>query len=135
MADLNYFQLLCFFWAVLGIGSRILMRVLGARWKTWELENAYSKQKPKWLYVVGVFGLILIGYTWFAVVTMEVPYSWIIAVFVSLTAIKIYLLMFQYDQFRAFVTLMLNDEKKMMMLNIAVLLFSMACVAMAVFLN
>ena len=134
MDNLNYFQILCLFWAALGIGSRILMGAMGARWKRWELQSAYSAQKPKWIYLAGVLGLALIAYTWYAVFTMEVMHSWIIAVFVTLTGVKIYLLLFQYTRFRNFVTKMLNDKNKMLRLNLAVLMFSVLCIGMAVFL-
>ncbi len=40
----------------------------------------------------------------------------------------------QYNQFRAFVKMMLDDKKKMMFLNIGVISFSIALVAMGIFL-
>ncbi len=134
MSELNYFQVLCLFWAALGIGSRVLMALFGERWKRWEMTGAYGERKPEWLYVIGLAGLLLIGYTWYAVFTMQISYSWIIALFVSLTGIKIYMLLFRYDAFRQFVATMLGDRKKMMQLNIAVVVFSLACIGMAVFL-
>ena len=132
MNKLNYFQLLCLFWAALGFGSRLFMSLLGERWNKWEMEKAYSAKKPGWLYAVGISGIALIGYTWFAVFTMEITYSWIIATLISLTAIKLYMLLFQYNKFRAFVVKILHNRKRMLLLNMTVLLFSAACIGMAV---
>ena len=33
-------------------------------------KNAYREKKPALLYVVGTFGVLLIGYTWYALFTM-----------------------------------------------------------------
>ncbi len=134
MPNWNYFQTLCFFWALLGIGSRILMVVLGNRWNRWELESAYRKEKPFWLYPVGVAAVLLIAYSWYKVFTTEVPFSWIIATLVSLTGIKMYLLLFRYWQFRRWVVEMLSNRKKMRQLNLAVVIFSLIFLAMGIFL-
>lgn len=39
MNKLNYFQLLCLFWAALGFGSRLFMSLLGERWNKWEMKK------------------------------------------------------------------------------------------------
>ncbi len=134
MFEMNYFQVLCLFWAILGIGSRIIMITLGEHWNRWELENAYGKEKPKWVYLVGTLGILLIIYTWYSVFANPVTYSWIIASLISLTAIKIFMLLFQYDKFRDFVEETLNDKNKLALLNSSVAVFSLICIAMALFL-
>ncbi len=63
MEQVNYFQILCLFWAALGIGSRILMKMLGTRWKKWELTSAYSSKRPRWVVWISVLGFLLIVYT------------------------------------------------------------------------
>ncbi len=131
MIETNYFQILSLFWAAIGIGSRILMITFGERWNEWELKNAYRKVKPKWIYVVGISGLMLIGYTWYSVIFYSVDYSWIIASLVSLTAIKIFFLLFKYDKFRAFAKETLNNKKNSALLNGGVAAFSIVCAAMA----
>ncbi len=134
MTEVNYFQVLCLFWATLGIGSRILMGIFGERWKRWELGRAYARQKPKWLYVAGTLGLALIAYTWYAAFTLGIDYGWIMAVFVSLTSVKMCMLIFRYDRFRTFAVMALNDRLKMRWLNAAVLFFSVVCIWMAFYL-
>ncbi len=133
MARLNYFHGLCLFWALLGIGSRILMGVFQQRWIAWEMERAYGPQKPGWLFFVSLAGWGVIAYTWYAVFTTDIAYDWILAVFVSFTGVKIFILLFRYDKFRFFLSGMLSDRKKMLWLNVSVLLFSLACVGMALF--
>lgn len=134
MLEMNYFQIISLFWAALGLASRLLMFTFGEHWKNWELENAYRKEKPKWIYLVGTLGLLLIIYTWYSVFVYPVPYSWIIALLISLTGVKIFMLLFQYNKFRTFVVIMLKDKNKMRLLNGAVIVFSFICVAMALFL-
>lgn len=132
--NLNFFAGLCFFWAAIGIGSRIAMAVMGDRWRAWELGSAYTAQKPRWLYGVGIAGLALLVVTWGQVFTTDVPHSWIIAALVSLTAIKLYALLFQYDAFRAFVARTLADRARMMQLNVGVLVFSAVLIGMGIWL-
>lgn len=132
--DLNFFAVLCFFWAAIGIGSRIAMAVMGDRWRAWELGNAYTAQKPRWLVGVGIAGVALLVVTWGLVLTTDVPHSWIIAVLVSLTGVKLYALLFKYDEFRAFVARTLADRAKMMQLNASVLVFSALLIGMGVWL-
>jgi hypothetical protein len=131
---MNYFAGLCFFWAAIGIGSRIAMAVMGPRWREWELNSAYTADKPRWLYAVGAVGIALLVVTWALVFTTDVPHSWIIAVLVSLTGVKLYFILFDYDSFRAFVSRTLADSGKMMQLNVGVLVFSVALIAMGVWL-
>lgn len=134
MAELNYFQILSLSWAALGIGSSLLMITFGERWNEWKLQTAYRKEKPKWVYFIAVAGFAIIVYTWYSVFVHPVDYGWIFASFISLTAIKLFALLFQYDKFRQFVETMLNDKRKMTLLNGAVVAFSFVWIAMAFFL-
>lgn len=133
MTNLNFFSLLCFFWALVGIGSRIIMAFMGEKWNQWELNNAYAKKKPTWIYLIGGLMIFLIGFTWYQVFTTDVKYDWIIAALVSLTGIKVSTLLFQYDQFRKFVAMMLSDKKKMLMLNVSVVIFSIVLIWMGIY--
>lgn len=122
--DTSYFRYLCYGWAAIGIITRILMVGFGDKWNEWEMKSAYSESKPRWIYVVALLGLILVGYTWYMVFTTNVDYSWIIALLVSLTLIKITNLIFNYDKFRKFASTVLNDPKKKMQLTISVFIMS-----------
>lgn len=131
---MNYFALLCFFWAGLGIISRVAMAIMGKRWKEWELKNAYSEKRPGWLYIVTGFGLALIISTWIMVILKDIPHSWIIAALITVTAVKLGMFMFRYNEFRDFVSRILSDRPKMAALNTVVLVFSAGLIAMGVFL-
>lgn len=134
MENLNYFELLCYFWALLGIISRILMVSLGNRWNKWELKSAYAEKKPAWVYLVMVAGYLLIGFSWYKVATSDVSHTWIIALLVSLTGIKISALLFRYNQFRVFAKEILSSKAKLIRLNISVFVFSIVLVCLGIFL-
>jgi hypothetical protein len=135
MGALNYFSILCFAWALMGIGSRFIMIYLGQRWNKWELEKVYSEEKPAWIYSAGVAAFILVGYTWFKVFTTDdIRLSWIIALLITLTLIKISILIFHYNKFRIFAKTVLNDKQKLTKLNIGVVIFSVIFILLGVYL-
>lgn len=134
MKEINYFSILCFVWAFVGILSRILIIFLGDKWTKWELDKAYSQKKPKWIYAVAILSLAIIGFTWYQVIVSGVQFSWIIAVLLSLTLIKVYTIIFNYQRFREFVKYILNDRKKLSQLNIAVTILSIVFILMGIFL-
>lgn len=134
MGALNYFSVLCFAWALMGIGSRFVMVYLGQRWNKWELDKVYSEEKPSWIYFAGVAALALVGFTWFKVFTSDVAYSWVIAILITLTLIKISILIFQYSKFRVFAKTVLNDQLMFMKLNIGVVIFSIVFILLGIFL-
>lgn len=134
MKSFNYFQIVCFLWAALGIGSRLAMAIMGKRWKEWELNSAYKDTKPIWIYVVGVLGYLIVGYTWYQVIVSNIKFSWIIALLITSTVFKISTLLFNYQTFRRFAIMMLNDRKKMSLLNVSVLVLSTTLILMGVFL-
>lgn len=131
--SMNFFTILCFFWAAIGIGSRIGMAVMGRRWKDWELGKAYTEKKPAWLYAFIVFGIALIVVTWSMVFVQDVHYSWIIASLITLTSVKLGMFLFNYDEFRSFVSRVLSERKKMAMLNMGVLVLAVGLIGMGLF--
>lgn len=131
---MSYFSILCFSWAFLGIGSRIIMAVMGGKWKTWELNSAYAPKRPMIINVIAVFGIAVVIYTWYMVFNTEVNNSWVIALLISLTVIKVATVLFRYAEFRKFAFTMLNDKKKMFVLNLGVVIYSFILVFMGLFL-
>ena len=129
---MNYFSIICFVWAAIGIISRIIMGVMGERWKEWELNSAYKEEKPKIITVIGIIGYLLVALTWVMVFVQNVRYSWIIAALTTLTIIKISTILFSYSAFRDFAAKTLHDKKKMGYLNIGVIIFSMALILMGI---
>jgi hypothetical protein len=131
--DFNYFSYLCFAWATLGIITRILMVGFGDKWNRWEMNHAYSKKKPKWIYGVAIIGVLLVLLTWYKVFSLNVKGSWIIATILSLTLVKISALLFNYEKFRTFASNTLNNPKKKMRLTISVLLMSIVFILLGLF--
>ena len=132
--ETNFFQVTSFFWAGVAVISRIVMKCMGERWKTWEMQKFYKQKRPFFIIVIGAAGILLVLSTWVQVVSSDVPYSWILAVLVSLTMVKILVLLGDYQAFCTFAENTLQDASKMMKLNTAVLLFAVGLVLIGVFL-
>jgi len=130
--NFNYFNYLCFGWAFVGIVTRILMVGLGDRWNKWEMKSAYKEKKPLWIYIISALGLALVIFTWYQVFKLDVRYSWIIALLISLTLVKISALLFKYNEFRKFASETLNNPKKKMKLTISVFIMSIILIVMGI---
>lgn len=131
---MNYFKIICFIWALIGILSRIIMGIMGPKWKTWELNQAYAPKRPLIITVIGITGYLIVVFTWYMVFHQPQPHAWIIALLVSLTVIKISTILFRYNIFRTFASQMLQDSNKMKLLNIGVLIYSIVLIAMGILL-
>lgn len=97
----NYFAFISFYWAVIGIFTRLIIIRLGKRWNDWEENVAYTDEKPRWLIFVHVFAIALIIFTWYRVFTSDVTALWIIASLMTLILIKTLLQLFKYTEFKA----------------------------------
>lgn len=127
---MNYFKILCFIWALIGIVSRIIMSVMGDKWKEWELNSAYKSKRPPSITIIALLGYLLVIVTWYMVWLTRIEKSWIIAALTSLIAIKISSIIFNYDSFRAFASKTLNNKRKMQILNIGVIIYSLVLLFM-----
>jgi len=133
MLDTNYFQVLSFIWAMLAILSRIAMVIMGEKWKKWEMGSFYQSKRPVYILVIGVLGYILVIATWIMVAISDISHSWILAAIISITVIKVSMLLFAYDKFRLFAKQTLNNPKKMLQLNVAVIFVALLLVSMGIF--
>lgn len=131
---MNYFSILCFCWAAVGVGSRIVMALMGPKWKIWELNNAYAEKRPAGINIIIILGVLLVIFTWYKVFVSDVKLGWIIAAMVTLTTVKLGSLIFNYEGFRRFASQMLNSKTKMMFLNLGVIVYSIILVTMGLFL-
>lgn len=131
--ELNYFAVISFFWAFIGIFTRIIIFTLGKRWNDWEENVAYTDEKPKWLTFVHIFGITLILFTWYMVFTSDVNASWVIAAFMTLILIKILLQLFKYAEFKSYVKRIMHDDKIFRTINIAVTIFSLFLIGLGIF--
>ncbi|MFU8861149.1 MAG: hypothetical protein ACNA8K_12075 [Cyclonatronaceae bacterium] len=130
--DLNFYNLTCFAYAAFAIFTRFLMVILKEKWNQWELDRAYTQEKPAWIYVVAGFSVLFVTYSWYRVWTDDMEYGWILAALLSITLIKVSQLMFNYDSFRMFVKTALDDKRKMMIINTGVIIFSVILIFLGV---
>jgi len=75
------------------------------------LSRAYSSKRPGWVVPVAIAGLLLVGFTWYMELTTAVPYSIVITLLFSLTAVKALFFLFDYEKFQQWVAGMLSRNK------------------------
>lgn len=129
-----FFKIVCFVWAAIGIVSRVAMAVMKEKWAVWEENSAYKAHRPAWVVVVSVFGFCMIAAAWLVYIIAGVPYGWVLAALITLTAIKISSLLFNYSKFREFLKETLASKQKMMRINISVIVLSAGLIALGIFL-
>lgn len=129
-----YFKVLCFVWAIIGLGSRFFMYTLKENWNSWEQDKAYKEKRPLWVVLVAILGIVLIIVTWTIYIVYDVKYGWILSLLMTLTIVKISNLLFRYDKFREFLKEILPDKKRMKRLNISVIILSIVLILMGLFL-
>lgn len=132
--ELNFFNITCFVYAGFALMTRLLIFIFKEKWNQWELNKAYSKEKPVWIYFVAIFSVLFVLFSWYKAWSGNIEYGWILAALLSITLIKISQLLFNYDQFREFVAKSLYDEKRMIFINIGVITFSIILILMGIFL-
>lgn len=122
---MNYFSVLCFAWAGIGLITRVLIVVLGPRWNQWELARAYPPgARPTWVTAVCVVGILLVLWTWTMVWRGAVPNSWIAAALLTLTLLKIGLVLLDYKKFRGLARRVLTERLLLERMHLAVLVLS-----------
>jgi hypothetical protein len=129
-----FFKIVCFIWAAIGIVSRIAMSVMKEKWAVWEEKSAYKAERPAWVVVVSVFGFCMIAAAWLVYILAGVPYGWVLSALITLTAVKISSLLFNYSKFRAFLKETLASKQKMMRINVSVIILSAGLIALGIFL-
>lgn len=129
-----FFKITCFIWAAIAILSRVAMAIMKEKWSVWEENNVYKEKRPWWVIVVAILGLITIAAIWIVYIQLKIPYGWVLATLITLTAIKILTLLFHYDNFRIFLKTTLADKKKMAQINLAVILLAALLILAGTFL-
>jgi len=124
---MNYFQVLSIAFGLLLILTRPAIQFFPKQWNAFELNTAYTEKQPRWVWYIGLFGLVLVAFTWYKHFTVGVPYSIVITLLLTLTLIKISQVLFNYKQFRAFVVRVLEkDRKTLALINIFALILGIA---------
>jgi hypothetical protein len=124
---MNYFQVLSIVFGLVLILTRPAIQFFPKQWNAFELNTAYTEKQPRWVWLVGLFGIVLVAFTWYKHFTAGVPYSLVITLLLTLTLVKMSQVLFNYKQFRAFVVRVLEkDRKTLALINIAALILGIA---------
>jgi len=129
----NFFSILCLGWGLITLTYAFVNFFLGKKSAEWSLKTFAAEKRPLWMTIISVLYLVLVVYTWYAVATMNVDKSWLIAVLFSLGVIKIYFILFDYEAFRQLCIEFLSKSTTVALLNIFVVIFSALLVFMGVF--
>lgn len=126
---MNYFKILGIVFGLMAMLKPFYMHLL-----PWDenkfLAKTYSKKRPKWVVPIAIIGLLLVALTWYMEITTEVPYSIIITIIFSLTAVKALFFIFDYEKFQKWVAGMLskNKGKQVVMVDILAGIFGLIVV-------
>jgi hypothetical protein len=129
----EYFKFLSIILGAVMILTRPAMHLFPKKWNEFELNTAYTKKQPPWVWYVSIIGLCLVVFTWYKHLTAGVPYSLIITLFITLTLVKTSQVLFNYERFRQFVVNVLTrDRKTLAAINISVLVVGAALLALGI---
>jgi len=132
---MNYFQVLSIVFGLILILTRPAIQFFPKQWNAFELNKAYTEKQPRWVWIVGALGLLLVAFTWYKHFTAGVPYSLVITILLSLTLIKMSQVLFNYKQFRIFVARVLEkDRKTLALINLFALLLGIISLFIGLFL-
>ncbi len=126
---MNYFQILGIVFGLIAFLKPFYMHLL-----PWDenrfIARAYTRKRPAWIIPVAIFGLLLVGFTWYKEFTTEIRYSIVISIMFSLTAIKAIFFIFNYQKFQKWVAGLLSSEKskKVVIVDIFAGLFGLALI-------
>lgn len=107
---MNYFKVLGVIFGLVAMLKPVYMHII-----PWDenkaIGKAYAEKRPAWLIVVAVIGLLLVGFTWYEYIALDIKYSLVLTLLFSLTLIKAIMLIVDYKKFQTWVTGMLNRNK------------------------
>ncbi|MEW6505762.1 MAG: hypothetical protein AB1457_17520 [Chloroflexota bacterium] len=130
---MNYFEGLAIGFGLVMILTRPLIHLFPRRWADFEMNQVYTRRQPVWVWLVGAFGLGLVGWTWYIHFTRPVPYSIVVTLIVSLTLIKLSQVLFNYQQFRTFADRVLHRERRTMnLISLATGLLGLMLIGMGI---
>jgi hypothetical protein len=120
----NYFRWVLVVWGAAALLTKpVFFNLLGERWRSWLAQNAYHEGKrPAWILFAAVGSFLLIGYTWVRVYLDPVPYDWVVGVLMTVSAVKVLALLFDYGRFQSWVSELLADpvKERRMILQVSV---------------
>lgn len=129
---MNYFKVLG-----LVVGLAALLKPVYMHIIPWDenkfLAKTYAGQRPPWVLAVVVCGLLLVAFTWYMHFTADIPYSIVITLLFSLSAVKGLVLLLDYERFQQWVAGMLqrNRGRDIVKIDIAVGVFGAVIVILS----
>jgi hypothetical protein len=130
---MTYFTVLALAFGVAAMLKPFYMHVL-----PWDeqafLARAYATRRPVWVVPVAVLGLALVALTWYLHLSSDVPYSLVITLLFSLTALKGLALLLDYPRFQRWVAGMLAKDRgrQVVLIDVAVGVFGFGVVLLAI---
>lgn len=124
---MTYFKILALVYGLAAFLKPFYMHLL-----PWDenrfLARAYAEERPTWVVPVVVAGFALVALTWYIELTTSVPYSIVITLLFSLTAIKGAILLYDYPRFQRWVAGMLRRDggRQIVAIDIGVAVFGLA---------
>ncbi len=107
---MNFFKILGIVFGLIAMLKPVYMHLI-----PWDenkyIAKAYSEKRPRWIVPVAIIGLLLVALVWYLELTTDVPYSLIITIIFSLTAIKALFFIFDYQKFQKWIAGMLAEKK------------------------
>ncbi len=133
---MNYFQILGLIFGLAALLKPFYMHFLLKEGNQF-IAKAYTEKRPEWIVPVAVIGLSLVAFTWYKELTTNIPFSIIITILFSLTAIKAVYFLMNYSAFQKWVVDMLgnDDGKKITVLNILTGLFGLIVIVISLTLH
>ena len=131
-----------YYFKILGIvyGFLAMMKPFYMHLIPWDenkyIAQVYSKKRPLWIVFIAIAGLSLVAITWYMELTTSIPYSLVLTILFSVTAIKASMLLINYQSFQKWIEklLMAERNKKIIAIDIAVGIFGFLIISSSLFL-
>lgn len=127
---MNYFKILGIAFGVMAMLKPFYMHLI-----PWDenkyIAKAYAEKRPQWIIYVAIVGLLLVAFTWYKELTTATPYSLILTILFSITAVKALVLLLDYKNFHKWIAGMLSKDrgKRIVLIDMAVGLFGAIVIA------
>ena len=95
-----YFQFLSLVFGTVMVSLAPAIVIRGERWVDLFSELFFPEKQPVWLWVAGAASAFLVLITWSVELTSSVRLSWVMTLFITLSLVKSYFLIFRYEPSR-----------------------------------
>lgn len=127
-----YFKCLGLIFGIIAFLKPFYLHILPFDEKKW-IEKMYPKEKPYWINLISVLGIILLIVTWIIELLTQISFSIVISLLFSFTIIKIIVLLFNYKKFYKWVTNLLKKEHQLFVIDGFVSLFGLILILFTIF--